>query len=74
MVDHFTLPRKDCRLKDSKGCWVTFRLEQLVGEDYYYAEILNQRGEECVVTKEGGSLSHPSSPAPSFLELLRYSS
>ncbi|XP_024919680.1 integrin beta-2 [Cynoglossus semilaevis] len=60
MVDHFTLPRKDCRLKDSKGCWVTFRLEQLVGEDYYYAEILNQR--DCpeppnIIAIIGGSVA-----------------
>lgn len=36
--------RKQCELKDSKGCWMKFSLDQLVGEDYYYAEIQNERG------------------------------
>ncbi|KAJ3592537.1 hypothetical protein NHX12_007664 [Muraenolepis orangiensis] len=45
LVDMFTLTKKSCKLKDSEGCWITFKMEQLVGEDNYWAEILRQR--EC---------------------------
>lgn len=44
MVDHFTIARKQCQLKDSESCWIKFRLDQLVGEDKYKAEILKEKG------------------------------
>ncbi|KAF7653863.1 hypothetical protein LDENG_00077630 [Lucifuga dentata] len=43
MVDKFSKTEKQCHQKDTDGCWITFMLEQLVGEDSYRAEILNQR-------------------------------
>ncbi|XP_028993083.1 integrin beta-2 isoform X2 [Betta splendens] len=44
VVDQFSnLPSKQCTQKDSEGCWINFRLEQLVGEDNYMATILKQR-------------------------------
>ncbi|XP_044073640.1 integrin beta-2 [Siniperca chuatsi] len=43
MVDQFTIQSKQCQQKDTEGCWIKFRLEQLVGEDNYRAEILKQR-------------------------------
>ncbi|XP_068185040.1 integrin beta-2 [Antennarius striatus] len=43
IVDQFTLPSKECLQKDSEGCWITFKLEQMVGEDNYKAEILRDR-------------------------------
>ncbi|CAL8267474.1 unnamed protein product [Lota lota] len=45
IVDMFTMTKKPCKLKDSEGCWITFKMEQLVGEDNYQAEIL--RNKEC---------------------------
>ncbi|KAM3607771.1 uncharacterized protein V6R79_013611 [Siganus canaliculatus] len=59
-VDQFTLPSKQCEQKDSEGCWIKFKLEQLPGDDSYNAEILRQR--DCpeppnVVAIIGGSLS-----------------
>lgn len=44
MVDKFTLPGKECRQKDEDGCWIKFKLDQLVGKDNYRAEILKERG------------------------------
>ncbi|XP_037313457.2 integrin beta-2 [Pungitius pungitius] len=43
MVDQFTIQSKKCHQKDSGGCWITFNLDQLVGEDNYKAEIVKQR-------------------------------
>ncbi|XP_036965015.1 integrin beta-2 [Acanthopagrus latus] len=43
MVDQFPIASKQCHQKDTEGCWITFKLEQLVGEDYYKAEILKER-------------------------------
>lgn len=44
MVDQFTISSKECKQKDSEGCWIKFKLDQLVGEDNYTAEILKQKG------------------------------
>lgn len=44
-VEEFHLQSKECRQKDSDGCWIRFKLEQLTGPDNYYAEILNKK--EC---------------------------
>lgn len=44
MVEHFTIAQKQCQLKDSESCWIKFRLDQLVGEDNYKAEIQKERG------------------------------
>ncbi len=44
MVDQFTIASKQCQQKDTEGCWIKFKLDQLVGEDNYKAEILKQRG------------------------------
>ncbi|XP_038575705.1 integrin beta-2 [Micropterus salmoides] len=43
VVDQFTIQSKQCQQKDTEGCWIKFKLEQLVGEDNYRAEILQQR-------------------------------
>ncbi|XP_070831951.1 integrin beta-2 isoform X1 [Chaetodon trifascialis] len=43
MVDQFTIPTRQCQQKDTKGCWMKFKLDQLVGEDNYKAEILKER-------------------------------
>ncbi|XP_061782237.1 integrin beta-2 isoform X2 [Nerophis lumbriciformis] len=45
MVDQFTFSSKQCKEKDVEGCWIKFKLDQLVGIDRYRAEILKQR--EC---------------------------
>ncbi|XP_071391791.1 integrin beta-2 [Centroberyx affinis] len=45
LVDTFTMTKKQCQLKDAEGCWIRFKMEQLVGEDNYMAEILQTR--EC---------------------------
>uniref|UniRef100_A0A1A8F1D7 Integrin beta n=2 Tax=Nothobranchius korthausae TaxID=1143690 RepID=A0A1A8F1D7_9TELE len=42
-VEKFTISSKECHQKDSEGCWITFKLEQLLGEDNYRAEILEQK-------------------------------
>lgn len=44
MVDQFTFSSKECQQKDTESCWIKFKLDQLVGEDTYQAEILKQRG------------------------------
>ncbi|XP_034550283.1 integrin beta-2 [Notolabrus celidotus] len=46
-TDQFTTGIKQCQQKDSKGCWLKFKLLQLTGRDNYKAEILNER--ECPV-------------------------
>ncbi|XP_072253903.1 integrin beta-2 [Leuresthes tenuis] len=43
MVDKVTIPGKECRQKDSEGCWVTFKLVQVFGMDNYTAEIQEKR-------------------------------
>uniref|UniRef100_A0A8C4GUU9 Integrin beta n=1 Tax=Dicentrarchus labrax TaxID=13489 RepID=A0A8C4GUU9_DICLA len=60
MVDQFTIPDKQCLQKDTEGCWIKFKLDQLVREDNYKAEILKQR--DCpeppsVVAIIGGSIA-----------------
>ncbi|CAI5670717.1 unnamed protein product [Oreochromis niloticus] len=60
IVDKFPFKSKECKQKDSEGCWMTFKLVQLVGEDNYVAEILKQR--ECpeppdVIAIIGGSVA-----------------
>ncbi|KAK7879523.1 hypothetical protein WMY93_033771 [Mugilogobius chulae] len=46
-VSHQVVARLDssrhCELKDSEGCWLRFKLQQLVGKDSYSATILEQR-------------------------------
>lgn len=44
MVDEFTISSKQCQQKDSQGCWIKFKLDQLVGEDNFKAEIVKERG------------------------------
>ena len=44
MVDRLTLSSKECKQKDSEGCWIKFKLDQLVGKDNYTAEIQKQKG------------------------------
>ncbi|XP_022609616.1 integrin beta-2-like isoform X2 [Seriola dumerili] len=39
MVEQFSISSKECHLKDSEGCWITFKLEQLVGEDNFLAQV-----------------------------------
>ncbi|XP_017276567.1 integrin beta-2 [Kryptolebias marmoratus] len=60
MVDKFTLPGNECKHKDSEGCWITFKLKQLVGLDNYTAEIQKER--DCpkppdVIAIIGGSVA-----------------
>uniref|UniRef100_A0A3Q2D9A5 Integrin beta n=2 Tax=Cyprinodon variegatus TaxID=28743 RepID=A0A3Q2D9A5_CYPVA len=43
VVETFTLQGKECNQKDSQGCWIKFKLEQLTGIDSYLAEILNTK-------------------------------
>uniref|UniRef100_A0A672HV52 Integrin beta n=1 Tax=Salarias fasciatus TaxID=181472 RepID=A0A672HV52_SALFA len=47
LVQKFSLSGKECHRKDSEGCWITFKLDQLPGKDNYYAEIYDMRGEHC---------------------------
>nr|ALJ30161.1 CD18 transcript 1 [Paralichthys olivaceus]ALJ30162.1 CD18 transcript 2 [Paralichthys olivaceus] len=59
MVEKFTITSKQCHQKDSGGCWITYKLDQLVGEDSYRAEILTKR--DCpeppnVIAIIGGSI------------------
>ncbi|CAI5670719.1 unnamed protein product [Oreochromis niloticus] len=58
IVEKFTFTSKECKQKDSEGCWMTFKLVQLVGEDNYVAEILKQRG--CP----------PPPPPPKFIAII----
>ncbi|XP_026150582.1 integrin beta-2 [Mastacembelus armatus] len=43
VVDQLTISGKECQQKDSEGCWINFKLDQLIGEDNYMAQILKQR-------------------------------
>lgn len=59
MVDQFTIATKQCQHKDSEGCWIKFKMDQLFGEEYS-AEILKQR--DCpeppsVIAIIGGSIA-----------------
>ncbi|KAM4608389.1 integrin beta-2 [Polymixia lowei] len=45
MVQTFSLTKKPCKQKDTEGCWISFKMEQLVGRDKYRVEILDTR--EC---------------------------
>ena len=44
MVEKFSLSGDECRQRDSQGCQITFKLEQLSGKDRYKAEVLQKRG------------------------------
>lgn len=55
IVEQLGAGGKQCELKDSKGCWIKFSLEQLVGVDYYHAVIQSERGkvEKCDISPNG---------------------
>ncbi|XP_057708354.1 integrin beta-2 [Corythoichthys intestinalis] len=60
MVDQFTIASKLCKQRDTNGCWMKFKLDQLFGEDKFMAEILKER--ECpeppsVAAIIGGSIA-----------------
>uniref|UniRef100_A0A7N6B1J1 Integrin beta n=1 Tax=Anabas testudineus TaxID=64144 RepID=A0A7N6B1J1_ANATE len=60
MVDSIPKSSNECHQKDSQGCWINFKLDQLVGEDNYNALIQKQR--DCpeppsVIAIIGGSIA-----------------